>query len=192
MMPRVEWQPTPISDLPQWAGAKRVAFDVETRDSQLRKLGCGVRRDGYMVGYSFAIEDGPSHYVPFRHEGGGNLSREQAFRYLRDQAKGFKGELVGGSLQYDLDYAGTEAGAYFKSVKRVRDVQVAEPLIDEHQYNFSLDHLAEKYNLAKKDERVMREAADAYGIDPKSGLWRLPAKFVGDYAERDVTLPLEI
>ena len=31
-----------------------------------------------------------------------------------------------------------------------------------------------------------------YGVDPKSGLWKLPSRYVGAYAEADVTQPLEI
>ncbi|MHA2068392.1 MAG: hypothetical protein ACXABY_28855, partial [Candidatus Thorarchaeota archaeon] len=68
--PDCSWQPTPVSDLPSWSGAKRIAIDCETRDPSIgNKLGSGALRDGYTVGWAFAINGGPKHYLPFRHEG---------------------------------------------------------------------------------------------------------------------------
>ena len=43
-----------------------------------------------------------------------------------------------------------------------------------------------------KDEAILREAANCYGIDPKKDLHMLPARFVGEYAEADAALPLKI
>ena len=68
------WEPTPVHELPSWAEARRVAVDIETRDPRIKELGPGVRRrDGYVVGIGFAIEGGPAHYLPIRHEPGGTL-----------------------------------------------------------------------------------------------------------------------
>jgi DNA polymerase I-like protein with 3'-5' exonuclease and polymerase domains len=164
--------------------------DVETRDPELPKLGPGVRRDGYVVGVSFAIEDGPSHYLPVRHNGGDNLQQELVWEYLRDQARAFRGEVVGANLQYDLDYL-LENYVDFGDVW-YRDVQVAEPLLDEYRFSYSLDSIAEQWKVPAKDETDLRRAAEAYGLRPKADLWLLPARYVGAYAERDVTLPLEL
>ena len=38
----------------------------------------------------------------------------------------------------------------------------------------------------------MKEAAEAWGIDPKSELYKLPAMYVGSYAEQDADLTLEL
>ena len=123
------WQPPHLSTLPSWAGARRVALDIETEDPQLTDLGPGVRRDGRIVGVSFAIENGPSHYLPVGHEGGGNYHDERlVFAYLRDQGRAFKGDLVGANLPYDVDYL-LEQGVEFKP-RFFRDVQVAGPLIE--------------------------------------------------------------
>lgn len=163
---------------------------METCDPQIKDLGAGTRRDGRLVGVSFAIEGGPAHYLPFGHEGGDNLDREKVIWYLRIQADGFRGEIVGANLQYDLDYL-LEAGVELRP-SWFRDVQVAEPLLDDLQYKYSLDSIAERRGLAGKDEVLLREAASAWGVDPKGGLWQLPARHVGAYAERDVRLPLEL
>lgn len=190
------WQPPSMSKLPSWAGAKRIAIDVETKDPQITTLGPGVRRDGKMVGVSFAIEEGPSFYLPFGHDLGDNLPESKVLDYLRYQAKNFRGLLVGANLSYDLDWL-WENDIYFPQVRSYADVQIAEPLIDELQMNYSLQAIAERHNFAGKDEYLLREAANSYHInkkplDPKKDLWRLPARYVGAYAEQDVVLPLKI
>lgn len=184
------WRPPSLSTLPSWGGAKRVAIDIETHDPELTKTGIGVRREGKMVGVSFAIEDGPSAYLPFGHEGGDNLAKEDVLRYLRDQARDFKGELVGANLSYDLDYL-AESDITF-TPRAFRDVLVIEPILDELHYSFGLGAVAEYNGMPGKSEDALREAAERFKLDPKKDLWRLPARFVGPYAERDATLPLAI
>jgi DNA polymerase I-like protein with 3'-5' exonuclease and polymerase domains len=188
--PESGWVCPRIADLPSWKGQARVGFDVETRDPQLSKLGPGVRRDAYIVGYSFAFEDGRKFYVPIRHAVGNNVEGD-ALGWLQNQAKHFDGELVGANLQYDLDFA-AEVGVAFPKVKFFRDVQVAEPLIDENHFNFSLNSIAERRGHPLKNEDLLIEAAELHGYDPKTDLWKLPAKFVGPYGEDDAFLPLKI
>lgn len=169
-----------------------MAVDVECRDEQLKKLGPGVRRGAYMCGYSFAIEDGPSFYVPLRHQGGDNVPNPEAgLQYLRDQAKVFTGDLCGANMQYDLDFM-AEANVNWLKVHRFRDCQIAEPLLDELQYSYSLDNIAKRRGIPGKSEELLREAAKAWHVDPKAELWKLPARFIGAYAEQDVKLPLQL
>lgn len=185
------WRPTPVKNLPSWKEAKRIAVDVETHDPQLKILGPGVRRDGRVVGISFAIEGGPAHYLPVGHLLGDNLPSELVWEYLRDQARDFRGEMVGANLQYDLDYL-WENLVNFHPDTWFRDVQVAEPLLDEYRFTYNLDSIAESWKVPKKDETELLEAAAAWGLHPKRDLWKFPARHVGAYAERDVTLPLEL
>lgn len=190
--PESSWKPTPVVDLPSWAGAKRIAIDAETRDPSIgNKMGSGALRDGHTVGWAFAIDGGPKHYLPFRHEGGGNLPIEEALGYLRAQIKGFDGEFVGANLAYDVDY-GYNDGFDWHPDAKFRDIQIADPLIYELHFNYSLDAIGKRYDVAAKDDALLRQAAENMGLDPKGGLWRLHSKFVGDYGERDVTSPLEI
>lgn len=181
--PKSSWAPPKLSSLPSWRGAKRVGIDTETRDPQLTSLGCGARRDGRMVGISFAIQGGPSHYLPFGHEGGGNLPKEAVLAYIREQAKEFDGELLGANMGYDADYF-EQAGIHFRP-RRWRDVQVIEPLLDELRLSYSFDSILHHHRLPGKDESLLQEAAAAYGLDPKKDLWRMHSRFVGPYAEAD-------
>lgn len=189
--PPITWQATPVDALPSWADARRVCVDVECRDDNLSELGPGVRRGGYVCGIAFAIEDGPAHYVPIRHQGGGNVDEGAAIRYFREQAAAFTGEVVFNSAPYDLDYL-WQLGIYFARARFHRDVQVAEPLLDELQKVYGLDAIAARRGLPGKDETELREHARAWGVHPKHGLWRLHAGAVGRYAEQDVRLPLQV
>lgn len=185
-----DWKAPSLSDLPSWEEAKRVSIDTETRDDHIRTLGIGVRRGGYMTGVSFAIEDGPSYYLPMRHEMGGNLPIEGVLSYLRDQAGVFTGDIIGANLSYDLDYL-TSASIHFKP-RYFRDIQIADPLINELHDHYSMEELAKRWRLPGKDESSLRKAAHDFNVDPKAGLWRLHAGFTGAYAEQDVRLPLQI
>lgn len=189
--PAACWRPTPVSQLPKWDSAKRVSIDTETCDPQLRTLGPGVRRDGYMVGVSFAIEDGPAYYLPFGHSHGENLNRSTVFAYLQDQAKQFTGTVVGANLAYDLDYLAHQ-GISFNGADWFRDIQIADPLINELHFKYNLDAIAERWGCELKDETILREAAEAFRIHPKQELWKLDPKYVGAYAEADARNPLKI
>ena len=195
--PRSDWTPTPISQLPSWGEAKRVGYDLETKDPHLTKggpggrgLGPGVRRDGKVIGIGFAIEDGPAHYIPIGHTNGRNQDAATAWRYIKDQAASFKGAIVGANLPYDLDYS-AENGIHFTG--DLLDVQVAEPLLNELRRSFSLDNIAtDGYKLPGKDETQLNLAAKAWGVNPKSQMHELPPEQIGNYAAQDCRLPLQI
>lgn len=190
--PEARWKPPSLSDLPSWKGAKRIAIDCETKDPSLGNgLGPGDIRDGYTVGWSFAIEGGPKHYLPIRHEGGDNLPVEASLGYLRSQIKDFEGEFVGANLSYDMGY-GYKDGFEWNRNAKFRDIQIADPLIYELHMSYSLANIGKRYGVDAKNETTLVEAARSMGLDPKKGLWRLPGRFVGEYAEQDVASPLEL
>jgi len=188
--PRSTWTPPTVSTLPCWADAQRVAVDIETRDPSLKDLGPGVRRGAYITGVSFAIEDGPAHYLPVAHEAGGNLDPTHVFAYLRDQGRAFKGDLVTANGQYDLDFLAEEDVRF--NPRFFRDVQIAEPLLDELQFTYGLDAIASRRGFPGKDDVLLQGVAAALGIHPKADMWRLHSRFVGAYAEQDARLPLQL
>lgn len=199
--PTTAWKAPALNTLPSWNLAKRVAVDIETHDPDLKKTGIGVRRNGRIVGVSFALEHQDpsrpalSYYLPIAHEGGGNLPREAVLQYLREQARDFKGELVGANLPYDLDYL-AEVGVVFNP-SWYRDTLLAEPLLDPLQFTYSLNAVLERNGLGGKDEEHLRQAIQMFGLgtkdkDVKGNLWRLPAGHVGPYAEADASLPLKL
>lgn len=191
-MPESEWTPPDMSELPEWKDAKRISIDSETFDPQLTTLGPGAMRDGRTVGWSFKIEThNRAFYLPYGHEGGDNLPKDQVMAYLRRQVKNFEGEYVGANLQYDINY-GYSDGFEWNPNATFRDIQIADPLIYELHMSYSLKEIGKRNGFDAKDEGLLYEAARAHGLDPKKGLWRLPARFVGAYAERDADSPLQI
>ena len=57
--------------------------------------------------------------------------------------------------------------------------------------SYALNTLAKFYVGIGKDENF-NAAAKEYGLDPKKDMWRLPALFVGQYAERDAESTLKL
>lgn len=192
--PESTWRAPRMSDLPTSWGSGRVSIDTENRDELLAKLGPGVRRGAYIAGVSVAIEDGPCFYLPVRHAGGGNMDPTQVFAYLRSCTSRFDGTLCGANLGYDLDFL-AEEGVTFPQVKWFRDVSVADPLINELHYSYSLESISERWGVPGKDETLLMEALATYGHRgprAKGGIWALPARHVGAYAEQDARLPLTL
>ena len=39
---------------------------------------------------------------------------------------------------------------------------------------------------------MLKGAAEEFGVDPKSEMWRLPPRYVGAYAEQDASITLKL
>lgn len=167
-----------------------IGFDTETRDPGLnRELGSSwALGDGFILGFTVSTSSW-SHYYPLRHPED-NLDADKCLAWLRHELAEHTGTIVGQNLAYDLGWAHRENIVAPRA--QLYDTMFAAALLDEFRTSYSLDSLAVGYGLPKKDEALLRDAAASYGVDPKAGLWRLPARFVGPYAERDGTLPLEV
>ena len=70
----------------------------------------------------------------------------------------------------------------------VVDTMIAASLINENRFRYDLNSLGREYVGWGKAETALRQAAENWGVDPKSELWKLPAMYVGTYAERDAEL----
>lgn len=179
--------PTSYPDL---SGEKLIGLDVESKDPDINELGPGfIRGDAEVVGISIATSD-RSWYFPFGHLGGGNLDRESTLRWARDSLSRTDLTIVGFNLQYELEGL-SSCGVELNG--RLVDCQIAEALIDEEQRGYSLEAVANRRLGVGKDEGLLREACSTYGLtDVKASLHKLPAKYVGPYAEWDASAPLKI
>lgn len=196
MVPKVDWTPPRVQDLPQWNSSMRISVDVETKDPDLRDraghkgMGPGNFRPGnHICGVAFAIEDGPSYYLPVRHEGGDNLDPGHVFDYLKDQVRGFRGTIVGANLGYDLGFLEKDGVRFHEDVKH-RDVISAAVLIYELHMRYSLDAILEREGLPTKDKAVLEQFASAYKINPIAELYKLPGRAAAAYGKGDVEKPL--
>lgn len=177
------WEPSSFwkapAELPKLSG--EIAVDLETYDPYLKQTGPSYKRnEGFVVGIAIADKD-HTLYLPFAHQGGDNLPKNLVLSYVSDQIKNADCILFANAL-YDMGWLHT-LGISIDCT--VRDIQVAEALIDEEQFSYSLNSLSLKYLDRPKDEEHLKKAAEAYGVDPKGGLWKLAARHVGTYAEID-------
>jgi DNA polymerase I-like protein with 3'-5' exonuclease and polymerase domains len=69
---------------------------------------------------------------------------------------------------------------------------VCAPLINENRFSYSLNALSRDYLQEHKSEKGLREAAETFGVNPKSEMYKLPAQHVGQYAEQDASLTLRL
>jgi DNA polymerase I-like protein with 3'-5' exonuclease and polymerase domains len=184
--PKSEWVP-PI-ELPDLTSAKKIAIDVETKDSNLKQNGPGwPTKDGYIVGYAIAVDDW-SGYLPVKHFGGGNLDEKIVNRWLK---KVFEcpADKIMHNAQYDLGWIRASG---FQVNGRIIDTMVIASLLDENRFSYSLNALSYDLLNKTKSEKALVEAAREFGIDPKGEMWKMPAMHVGPYAEADAELTLEL
>lgn len=184
---------TPPVDLPNLAPAKLLSIDIETRDPNLKTKGPGnIRGDGHVVGIAIATEDGYKQYFPIGHSNGFNLDKQVVINWLNDTLSDNTQPKVGAKLLYDVGWLKT-IGVEVKGLKF--DIQVAEALIDENRFKYSLDAIAKDRLGRTKDESNLLTAAYRLGIKEKqikSSMHLFSAYDVGPYAEVDAELPIEI
>ncbi len=174
---------------PQFPENETVAIDLETYDPYLTTCGPGwATGRGHVVGVGVATKNW-SGYFPIRHEGGGNLDETIVLRWLKTLLSSNTREVIFHNALYDVGWLRRE-GIDVKGT--IQDTIIAAPLIDENRFSYSLDNLGSAYCDEQKDESLLQDAALAYGINPKSEMYKLPAKYVGPYGEQDAALTLKL
>ena len=181
-----EW--IPPDSFPDLSEAKEIAIDLETCDPNMESMGPGwPRNDGYIVGYAVAV-DGWAGYFPVAHGGGGNLDRGLVERWIRKVL-----ETPADKIMHNAAYdAGWLMASGFTIKGRIIDTMVAAPLLDENRFSFSLNSLGFEYLKETKSEQALKDAANDFGVHAKKELWKLPAMYVGAYAEQDAALTLKL
>ena len=185
--PETEWvMPEELKDL---HGYKEIAIDLETNDPELKELGSGnVTGKGHIAGIAVAVE-GWSGYFPIHHESGGNMDKKLVLSWLQDICNQEETKFIFHNAMYDICWL-RSAGVIVKG--KIIDTMIAASLIDENRLSYQLNFLSKHYIGFGKDESILNAAAKEYGLDPKKDLWRLPALFVGQYAERDAESTLKL
>ena len=184
--PKSEW--VPPAELPDIFDAKQIAIDVETRDPNIKSNGPGwPTGDGEVVGYAVAV-DGWSGYIPTRHLGGGNLDERIVNKWLK---KVFEcpADKIMHNAQYD---AGWIRQMGFTINGRIIDTMLIASLLDENRFSYSLNALSYDLLGEVKQERTLQDAAREFGLDPKAEMWKMPAMYVGPYAQVDAELTLKL
>ena len=175
-------------DFPNLSDAKFIAIDLETKDPDLKAKGSGaIQGHGEIVGIAVAVE-GWSGYYPIAHEGGGNMDKRIVLEWFKkvcatDAVKIFH------NAMYDVCWI----KSYGIPINgHIIDTMVMASLIDENRLWYSLNSVSFDYLGEVKNEKALKEAAESWGIDPKKEMYKLPAMYVGSYAEKDAELTLEL
>jgi len=175
-------------NFPDLSDAKFISIDLETKDPDLRARGSGaIQGHGEIVGFAVAVE-GWSGYYPIAHEGGGNMDKRIVLEWFKkvcatDAVKIFH------NAMYDVCWI----KAYGIPISgHIIDTMVMASLIDENRLWYSLNSISFDYLGEVKNEKALKEAAESWGIDPKKEMYKLPAMYVGSYAEKDAELTLEL
>jgi DNA polymerase I-like protein with 3'-5' exonuclease and polymerase domains len=173
---------------PDLSKEKYIAIDLETKDPNLKSKGSGaVIGEGKIVGIAVATK-GWSAYYPIEHEGGGNLDKRTVLDWVKEVCATSATKIFHNAM-YDVCWL----RAYGIPINGfIVDTMVMASLIDENRLWYSLNSVSFDYLGKTKSEAVLRETADSWGIDAKSEMYKLPAMYVGSYAEKDAELTLEL
>jgi len=183
---QTEWnKPEEFPDLRE---CTQIAIDLETYDPDLKSKGSGaVVGRGKVVGIAVAT-DGYSGYFPFDHKGGGNLEKAKVIQWFTDICKSDSDKIFHNAM-YDVCWIRSMG---IKINGRIFDTMIAASLVNENRFRYDLNTLGWDYLGQGKNEIELRNAANEWGIDPKSDMWMLPSMYVGSYAERDAELTFNL
>ena len=183
---KTEWMAPDV--FPDLSTAEAIAIDLETCDPGMKTKGPGwPTKNGYIVGFALAV-DGWKGYFPTRHGGGGNLDEKRVHKFVQDVLD-LPCDKIFFNAAYDVGWLKAEG---FRINGRIIDAMIAAALIDENRFSYSLNALGFDYLQETKSEQGLRDAAKEFGVDPKGELYKLPAMYVGEYAEQDAALTLKL
>jgi len=184
--PQTEWLPP--EEFPDLTQHHEIAIDLETKDPELTKMGSGaIIGNGDVVGIAVAVE-GWCGYYPIAHEGGGNMDKTVVLKWLQDVLNTSSDKIFHNAM-YDVCWLRAMG---LKINGRIIDTMIASALCDENQLRYNLNTCSKRYTGQSKDETALYAAAKEWGIDPKGEMYKLPAMYVGQYAEKDASITLEL
>jgi len=184
--PQTEWLPP--EEFPNLSQHDEISIDLETKDPGLTKTGSGsVTKNGEVVGIAVAVE-GWAGYFPIAHEGGGNMDRNMVLQWLKDVLNTSSTKIFHNAM-YDVCWLRSMG---FTINGRIVDTMIAAALCDENQFRFDLNTCSKRYTGLSKDETALYAAAKEWGVDAKGEMYKLPAMYVGQYAEKDASITLQL
>src|SRR5210317_990484 len=176
------------SEYPDLSQAKEIAIDLETKDPNMKTKGTGwATFDGHIVGFAVAAFD-QQWYFPIAHDAGGNMDLSVTTAWMQDVLNTPSTKIFH-NASYDVGWLLVNG---FEIRGKIVDTMIAAALINENRFSFSLNACAKDYLGEIKNETFLNEKAKEWGIDPKGDLWKLPAGYVGFYAEQDAGLTLRL
>ena len=184
--PQVEWLPP--EEFKDLSGYEEIAIDLETKDPDLKTMGSGsVTGKAEIVGIALAVSNWSAYY-PIAHEGGGNMDKKKVMEYFKSVLNTPARKIFHNAM-YDVCFI---RAAGLKIAGEIVDTMIAGSLVDENRFRYDLGSMGRDYLGKGKNEAVLAQTASEWGIDAKSEMYKLPAMYVGEYAERDAEMTLEL
>ena len=184
--PQTEWLPP--ESFPDLSKYNEIAVDLETKDPDLMKMGSGsVVGNGDVVGVAVAV-DGWRGYYPIAHEGGGNMDRKKVLKWFQEVLN-LPSPKIFHNAMYDVAWI-RHLGLSING--KIIDTMIASALVDENQMRYDLNSCAKRYTGKGKNESDLYTAAKDWGVDAKAEMYKLPAIYVGAYAEQDASVTLDL
>jgi len=184
--PQTEW--VPPESFPDLSKYDEISIDLETKDPDLKTMGSGsITGRSKIVGIALAVKDW-SGYYPIAHEGGGNLDKKKVMDYFRTILN-YPSTKIFHNAMYDVCFI---RAAGLKINGTIVDTMIAGSLVDENRFRYDLGSMGRDYLGRGKNEAILNETAAIWGVDAKSEMYKLPAIYVGEYAERDAEMTLEL
>jgi DNA polymerase I-like protein with 3'-5' exonuclease and polymerase domains len=184
--PQTEW--VPPSEFKDLSNYDEIAIDLETCDPNIKTRGSGsVVGDGKVVGIAIATNDWCG-YFPFDHLGGGNLDRDRVLGWFKDVLKTPATKIFHNAM-YDVCWIRSMG---YSINGEIVDTMIAASLIDENRYSYNLNAISYEFLKERKSETELNAAAKEWSLDAKAEMWKLPAIYVGKYAEKDAELTFKL
>ena len=184
--PQTEWLPP--ESFPDLSSYSEISIDLETKDPDLKTMGSGsVTGRSNIVGIAVAVQDWKGYY-PIAHEGGGNMDKNMVLKWFQDVLNTDAVKIFHNAM-YDVCFI---KAAGLKINGTIVDTMIAGSLVDENRFRYDLGSMGRDYLGIGKNEAVLKETADLWGVDAKSEMYKLPAMYVGEYAEQDAELTYKL
>ena len=184
---QTEWLPP--DEFPDLSKHKEISIDLETKDPNLNKsMGSGaIIGVGEVVGIAVAVHNW-SGYFPIAHEGGGNMDKAMVLKWFQNILNTEAVKIFHNAM-YDVCWIKSMG---LKIQGQIVDTMISAAIVDENQMRYDLNNCARRYIGKGKDEAALYAAAKEWGVDAKAEMYKLPAMYVGNYAEKDAEITLEL
>ena len=185
--PQTEWLPP--AEFPDLSKYDEISIDLETKDPNLNiSRGSGsVVGVGEVVGIAVAVKNWCAYY-PIAHEGGGNMDRDVVIKWFQAVLNTPATKIFHNAM-YDVCWI----RALGLSISgKIVDTMIASALVDENQMRYDLNNCSKRYTGKGKNETDLYAAAKDWGVDAKAEMYKLPAIYVGAYAEKDAEITLDL
>ena len=183
---QTEWVcPDHFPDLSKY---DEIAIDLETWDPDLKTKGsASTRGEGDVVGIAIAVSNWVGYY-PIAHQNGPNLERKKVLEWFQSILKTDSKKIFHNAI-YDMCWI-RRLGLTVHGT--IIDTMIMASLVNENRYRYDLSSVSYAYTGMRKNETVLNQTAKDWGIDAKAEMYKLPAMYVGEYAEKDAEITLAL